>query len=88
MPSFSSSSTICTISRVVRPNLERSPPDSCQRPAPLPESLLRRPILGRMSSVLATRRIVSTSLYFSTTMIGVMPSLVESSAISMYSSSL
>jgi hypothetical protein len=50
LPSRFSTSTTSTIWRVVRPNFERSPPESLQRPEPLPPSLERTPMAGLMPS--------------------------------------
>ena len=83
-----STSTSCTISRVVRPNFDRSPTESCQRPEERKESLQRTPIRGRISRWRVALMMVCSSVNFSTTMIGVIPSLEDSIAVSTYSASL
>ena len=88
MSSSRRTSTSCTISRVVRPNLERSPTESCQRPDDRKESLQRTPMRGRISRLREASMMVRSSVNFSTTMIGVIPSFEDIMAVSTYSASL
>ena len=76
------------ISVTVRPNLERKPPDDCQRPLPRAASLTRMPICGRTPSFSAASRISPSSVYFSTTGMMLRPILSASIAVSMNSASL
>ena len=75
-------------SLVFKPNLLLSPPLSSHLPLPLLESLMRKPMLGRMCSRAATRSMSSSSLSFSTTTKMRRPIFCASRASSMYPSSL
>ena len=88
MSSPRSTSTSPTICRVVSPNFDRTPPDCIQSPEPCPHSLVRIPMMGRIPNRRELARMVSSSLVFSMTRMGRMPSLPDSRAVSMKSSSL
>ena len=70
------------------PNLERTPPDCSQRPAPRAASFTRTPMLGLTLCCLAYLTISSSSLNFSTTGMMFLPILVARMTASMNSSSL
>ena len=88
MPRDFSSLSARRISVTVSPNLERYPPDCCQRPEPRAASLTRMPIVGRTPIFSAIFRIRSSSVYFSTTGMICRPILRAIIAISMNSASL
>ena len=76
MPALESRSTAWMIWLVLRPKMERSPPDSDQWPPAWADSLMRMPRMGLAFRALERSRMSGSSSGISTTRMQVKPILV------------